>query len=61
MLSTLQRVIQGMGGKVQIHIPFDDGDDELVLASLTWSVKRISVRFANAYGASGRNRWRRNV
>jgi len=34
MLSTLRRVIQGMGGKMEIHVLFDDGDDELVLASL---------------------------
>ena len=34
MLSTLRRVIQGMGGKMEIHVLFNDSDDELVLASL---------------------------
>jgi transcriptional regulator with XRE-family HTH domain len=34
MLSTLRRVIQGMGGKMEIHVIFDDNGDELVLTSL---------------------------
>lgn len=34
MLSTLRRVIQGMGGKMEIHVLFDDSGDELILNSL---------------------------
>jgi transcriptional regulator with XRE-family HTH domain len=34
MLSTLRRVIQGMGGKMEIHVLFDGDDNELVLTSL---------------------------